>query len=96
MLVATDEELAVVDGRGGIGFFRDFVLGDDFVFFAGFDDGHVAFVREEVGEAVCGKQGGTVVTGKTFHPMPFSGLRVEATGDAIVSHNQEVGADGDG
>ena len=55
MLVATNEELAVVDGGGGIGFFRNFVLGDDFVFFAGFDDGHVAFVREEVGEAVCGK-----------------------------------------
>ena len=96
VLVSADEELAVVDGGGGVGFFGDFVLGDDVEGFAGFDDSHVAFVGEEVGEAIGGKEGGAVAAGKTFHPVPLAGFGVEATGHSVVGDDQKVGANGDG
>lgn len=82
-----DEEGVVGDGHGGEGWAFELIAGEVFELTPGSDDGRFAIFAQKINAAVGGDRRGRVGAGEPRAPEFFTGLRVNAGRDAVVSHD---------
>ena len=90
---AADEEGAVGDGHGGEGWTFELIGGEVFQLTPRCDDDRFAIFAQKIDAAVGVDGRGGISAIEARAPEFFTGLRVDARRDAVVSHDVQLVAD---
>ena len=84
MLLATDEEATVRDGRRRIATFAEWIFGNDSQLFTWANDLGQAIIGHEIGQSIGRYQGIAEMIAETFLPEAIAGGGDEAIGGAAI------------
>ena len=93
IVLRTNEELLVRDGRTGAALLVQFVLREDFEFRSRLNHRGFAVLREEINSSLRPNGRGGVFTSQSFSPYLLAGCRFQALRYAGLSDQKQIGLD---